>query len=148
MLSHADSCDPTGCILPGSSVHGIFPTGLLEWVAVSSCRGSSWPKDLTLISKVSCIAGWFFTAEPRGKPRGCTSQHLGPQFPNQGPNLHPCIGRWRLTHWTAGRFQFPWTWERNADIAPGLDSVMLILHNTYEFTLCAAVSWSKLQTWE
>ena len=44
--------------LPGSSVHGIFQARILEQVAISFSRASSWPKDRTL---VSCIAGVFFT---------------------------------------------------------------------------------------
>ena len=44
---------------PGSSVHGILQARILEWVAVPSSRGSSWPRDQTW---VSCIAGRFFTA--------------------------------------------------------------------------------------
>ena len=39
---------------PGFSVHGIFHAGILEWVAISSSRGSSQPRDRTLISCVSC----------------------------------------------------------------------------------------------
>ena len=31
--------------LPDSSVHGIFQTRILEWVAVSFSRGSSWPRS-------------------------------------------------------------------------------------------------------
>ena len=31
--------------LPGSSIHGIFQARGLEWVAISSSRGSSWPRD-------------------------------------------------------------------------------------------------------
>ena len=27
-------CDPMDCSLPGSSVHGIFQAGILEWVAI------------------------------------------------------------------------------------------------------------------
>ena len=34
-------CDPMGCSLPGSSVHGIFQATVLEWVAISFSRGSS-----------------------------------------------------------------------------------------------------------
>ena len=30
---------------PGSSVHGILQARILEWVAISSCRGSSPPRD-------------------------------------------------------------------------------------------------------
>ena len=28
-------CDPTDCSLPGSSIHGIFQAGVLEWAAIS-----------------------------------------------------------------------------------------------------------------
>ena len=54
-------CDPIDCSLPGSSVHGILQARILEWVAVSFSRGSSWPRDWSGISYVSCIAGGFFT---------------------------------------------------------------------------------------
>ena len=36
---------------------------LLEWLAISSSRGSPWPRDWT---HVPCIAGGFFTTEPPG----------------------------------------------------------------------------------
>ena len=39
-------CDPMDYSLPGSSVHGILWTIILEWVAISFSRGSSWPRDL------------------------------------------------------------------------------------------------------
>ena len=37
--------DPTDCSPPGSSVSGIFPARILKWVAISSFRGSSPPRD-------------------------------------------------------------------------------------------------------
>ena len=40
----SDSCDPMNYSLPGSSLHGILQGRLLEWVAMPSFRGSSWPK--------------------------------------------------------------------------------------------------------
>ena len=43
---------------PGSSVHGILQARILEWVAISFSRGSSWLRDRTW---VSCITGRFFT---------------------------------------------------------------------------------------
>ena len=43
--------------------------GILEWVAISSPRGSSRPRDQTHISCISCNVGRFFTAEPLGKPQ-------------------------------------------------------------------------------
>ena len=38
-------CDPKDCSPPGSSVRGILQARLLEWVAISYSRGSSWPRD-------------------------------------------------------------------------------------------------------
>ena len=60
---HAQSCpalcDPMDCSWPGSSVHGILQARILEWVAMQSSKGSSWPRDGT---QVFCIAGGFFTS--------------------------------------------------------------------------------------
>ena len=54
--SVAQSCltlrDPMDCRPPGSSVHGIFQARILEWVAISSSKGSSWLGDRT---HISCI---------------------------------------------------------------------------------------------
>ena len=50
---------------PGSFVHGISQARILEWVAISSSRGSSQPRDQT---RVSCVAGGFFTTESSEKP--------------------------------------------------------------------------------
>ena len=44
------------CSLPGSSVHEIFQARILEWVAISYSRGSSWPRDQTHISYISCFS--------------------------------------------------------------------------------------------
>ena len=38
-------CDPMNCNLPGSSVHGILQARILEWVAISSSKWSSQPRD-------------------------------------------------------------------------------------------------------
>ena len=67
LLSHLWLCDHMNCILPGSSVHGIFPARILEWAAMPSSRGSSWPRDRICVSGISCTASEFFTAEPLGK---------------------------------------------------------------------------------
>ena len=39
----------------GSSFHGIFQARLLEWIAISYSRVSSWPWDQICVSSVSCI---------------------------------------------------------------------------------------------
>ena len=61
-------CNPMDHSQLDSSVHGISQ----EWVAISSSRGSSPPKDRTQVSCSFCIAGWFFTAESSGKPKTIT----------------------------------------------------------------------------
>ena len=48
------------CNPPGFSVHAIFQTRILQWVAMPSSRESSQPRDQ---NRVSCIAGGFVTAE-------------------------------------------------------------------------------------
>ena len=51
LQSYLNLCDPP-MNPPGSSVHVILQARILEWVATSSSRGSSQPKDQT---RVSCI---------------------------------------------------------------------------------------------
>ena len=46
-------CDPMDYSPPGSSIHGIFQVRLLEWVAISFCRGSSWPRDWNWVSHIT-----------------------------------------------------------------------------------------------
>ena len=48
-------CDPMNCSSPGSPVAWISQGKILEWVAISSSRGSSWPRDRTRVSCVSCF---------------------------------------------------------------------------------------------
>ena len=47
-------------------LHGILQARILEWVDISSSRGSFLSGDGT---RVSCIAGRFLTTEPSGKPQ-------------------------------------------------------------------------------
>ena len=64
--------DTMDCSPPGSSVHGIFQARILEWVAMTSSRGSSQPRGWTCTSYVSCTGRWFFfffPLVPPGKPR-------------------------------------------------------------------------------
>ena len=53
-------CNPRGCSLPGSSVHGIFQAWILEWVAIAFSRGSSRPRDRTRVSRIvgRCFTVW------------------------------------------------------------------------------------------
>ena len=51
------------CNLPGSSDRGILQARILEWVAISFSRRSSWLRDWTHICCIFCTAGEFFTAK-------------------------------------------------------------------------------------
>ena len=57
--SVAQSClnlwDTLDCSLPDSSMYGIFQARILKWVAISYSRGSSWARDQTHITCISCI---------------------------------------------------------------------------------------------
>ena len=54
-------CSSLDCSPPGSSVHGIFQTRILEWVATPYFRGSSQIRDQ---AHVSYFSRWIFY--PRG----------------------------------------------------------------------------------
>ena len=59
-------CNPMDCSPPHSSVDAIFQARILERVAISFSRESSWRRDWTISS---ALAGGFFTTDPLGKPK-------------------------------------------------------------------------------
>ena len=61
----SDSYNPTDCSRPGSSVLA----RVLEWVAISSSRESSRPRDWTHLSCISCIRRWILSSEPPEKTK-------------------------------------------------------------------------------
>ena len=86
-------CVPTDCGPPGSSVC-ILQAWILEWIAISFSRGSSWPRDGT---QVSCTAGRFFTtirsdqisrSVVSDSLRPHESQHARPPCPSPTPGVH------------------------------------------------------------
>ena len=86
--------DLTDCSLPGSFIHGILQTRILEWVASPSSRGSSQPRDRT---QVFCIADQFFTIwatrEVRYFQRYIPSPYCSP----------PCLPHWNLDKYLTRR---------------------------------------------
>ena len=48
----------------GFSAYGIFQARILEWIVISSSRGSSQPRVSTLIALPLALAGRFFTTVP------------------------------------------------------------------------------------
>ena len=59
-------CDPMDCSLPSSSDHGFSQARILKWVAISSFRGSSWPK---IEPRPPALQAVSLPSEPPGKPR-------------------------------------------------------------------------------
>ena len=59
--SYLTLCDPMNCSPLGFSVHGILQARILEQIAISFSRRSSWPRDSTHVTYVSALTGGFFT---------------------------------------------------------------------------------------
>ena len=87
--------DPMGCSSPGSPVHGVFQARILEWVAISFSRGSSWPRDWT---QVSLIASGFFLVWATRETLFCKQSYKGPRKLTQTriPTA-PIIGLFSIT---------------------------------------------------
>ena len=56
----SDSCNSMNCSPPGSSVHGILQERILQWVAISYSRGTSWPRNWTQVFRIArrCFTDW------------------------------------------------------------------------------------------
>ena len=61
-------CDPRDCSLPGSSVHGISQTRILEWAAIPFSRGPSRSRGRTC---VFCIGRRIFFLNRRAQESPC-----------------------------------------------------------------------------
>ena len=56
------------CIPPGSSVHGIIPARILEWIAISSPGDLPNPGIEATSPMSSALADGFYTTEAPEKP--------------------------------------------------------------------------------
>ena len=75
-------CDLMDYSPPGPSVHGIFQARILEWAAIPFSRGSSWPRDQTCISCISCIGRILYHCST--EEAKCTrSPYNGANFPQR-----------------------------------------------------------------
>ena len=78
------ACDPMGCSPPGSSVHGILQARILEWVVIPSSKGSSQPREGTLVSYIEGNFFFFYCLSHQGSLCLPTS--------NQNPSArHVCV---------------------------------------------------------
>ena len=83
--------NPMDCSPSGSSVHGIFQVRILEWVAISSFRGSSRPRDQTPSLTSPALPGKFCTISAiwEAPNESCTPREMGP--------LRLCVGAWSVS---------------------------------------------------
>ena len=105
---------------PGSSVRGIIPAGILEWVGISSSRGSFWPRARTRISRA---AGRFFTTESPWKPQKNHAAAAAAKSLQSCPTLCypidsrplgssvPGILQAKTLEWVAISFSNAWKWK-------------------------------------
>ena len=88
-------CDPMDCSPPGSSVHGIILTRVLEWVAISSSRGSSQLSDLVGVSSHSYVGRQILYHWLPGKPTWLTVINFS-FLPLKTYVVKQNLGRWFL----------------------------------------------------
>ena len=101
LLSRDRLCGHVDCSPPGSPVHGVFQTRILEWVSIPFSSRSSQPRNHT---QVSCIASRFFniwaTREASSSIQFSCSvvsdslpphelQHARPPCPSPAPGVYP-----------------------------------------------------------
>ena len=96
----------------GSFVHGIFQARVLEWIAISFSKGSSWPRDWTW---VSCIAGRCFTlwatAAATAKLLQLCPTLCNPIDGSPPGSPFPGILQARTLEWVAVSFSNAWKWK-------------------------------------
>ena len=102
--------NPMDYSLPGSSVHEILQTRILEWVAIPFSRGSSQPRDWT---QVSHIPGGFFTVWAHGSPR--TLKWVA--YPFSSKSSRP--RNWTRASRIAGRFSTSWATREALTLGKG-----------------------------
>ena len=121
------------------SIYGIFQARILEQVAISSSRGSIWPRNRVCISCVSSIADGLFTTQlPRTPPSSSTKSYfegpklqglvyLPPPYGQKGKLHGPLLGaynlnlRWELatpstlsSYLTASTHKKATSWQRKS----------------------------------
>ena len=102
---------PTLCDPPGSTVHGIVQTRILQWVAILFSRGSSQPRDWTRISRIGRQILYHWATREGGQRISAPDCSLLLQIPVLPPNL----SKKKLSHGLAYKLMkrcwFPFNWE-------------------------------------
>ena len=93
-------CNPMECNSPGYSVHGFLQARILEWVDISSSRGSFQPRDWTWVSHV---AGRFFTIWVTRSSLLWVTEKQSPRSASQ--QEAPCFSVTRFQSWATCAWQ-------------------------------------------
>ena len=80
-------CDPADCSLPGSPASRMSQARILEWVAVSSSRGPSRPRNRTHVFSRQIL----YHLRHLGSPFS-SLERLSEQRQKQAPHRHPSAG--------------------------------------------------------
>ena len=114
-------CDPRDHNPRGSSVHGILQQSILEWVAISSSRGSSRPRDPTCVFYISCIGrwilyhysllSWFSISAAAAKSLQSCPTLWDPIDRSPPGSSVPGILQARTLEWVAISFSNAWKWK-------------------------------------
>ena len=126
-------CNPMDCSLPGASVHEIFQARVLKWVAISSSRESSLPRNRT---HVSCIGRWILY---RGNTREAPYS-----------TWKSWCSLWDFNKWNIFFNLVPWEWNNSCITEPVIggtsyvSSTLLIslhawLYLSLTITLCTVL---------
>ena len=105
-------CNLMDCSPPGTSAHGILQARILEWIAMPSSRGSSQPRDWTLVSCIQAVT------LPPGKLKSVIHTYIYP-FSFELPSI------WVTTVW----IEFPMLYSR-------FSLVIYFIHSTVYMGLC------------
>ena len=129
-------CDPIDCSWPGSSVHGILQARILEWVAVSSSRGSSWPRDWPAAPVSPALAGGFLTTPLPEKPK---LKVVYENFLMRNPNM-------RVLSWENHSSTWSFIFFPNILIASQINGMLLEARIWQCLSLCWAQSKCLINT--
>ena len=107
-------CDPMDCSPPGSSVHGILQARTLEWVAISSARGSSNPETEPM-----------FQAAPVPRAEALSLSRWGSPWPTIPPGIWTtsqcCLNSMMVTETREWTIRVFWTASFWTDFTSGPD---------------------------
>ena len=91
------------CSLPGSSIHGIFHTRVLEWVAISFSKAWKWKVKVKLLSPVWLLVTPWTAAYQARPSMGFSRQEYWSGLPLPSPKKAEC--------WGIDSFEL-WCWRR------------------------------------